>query len=163
MRVWFAVMFGIMTMLAGVLAPSATAVGDAPIGKLGDTLRIDYSGIVADVTLTGVEPTFLQDGMALNRTRGIIWRANMTVHAITVPNPFVMALKFTYSGVASSSGDAYISKHSDAPDGLENVLRNAPQGFTVSGAAFFDVYRGPLSNIVVRNPQTGVHLAQWNL
>lgn len=161
MRRWLSVLFGVLVTLAVALAPSASA-GDAPIGKLGDTLRVDYDGVVAEFTLNGVSPTFLQPGMALNRTRGIIWRADMTVRAVEVPAPFVMAVAFTYDGV-TPFGDAYISEDSDAADGLENVLINAPQGSTVNGAAFFDVYRAPMSNVIVRSALSGVHLAQWNL
>jgi hypothetical protein len=164
MRRRLAVVFGIMTTLAGVLAPTATAVVDAPIGRVGDTLRLQYGGAVVDVTLNGVSPTVLQDGMDPARfLGGTVWRADMTVHPITVPTPYFIATAFTYSGVALSSGDAYPSQHSDAPDALETALTNAPQGSTVSGAAFFDVYRSPLSNIVVRSVKTGIHLAQWNL
>jgi hypothetical protein len=151
---------GITATLVCVLAPTASAVGNAPIGKLGDTLRVNDGAIIADFTLIDVQPTFLQDGML--PSRGIIWRADMSVHVIKVPTPYVMAIGITYSGV-TPFGDAYISQHSDAPDGLENVLINAPQGSTVNGAVFFDVYRDPMTNVIVRSAKTGDHLAQWNL
>ena len=51
----------------------------------------------------------------------------------------------------------------DAPDALESALRNAPPGSTVDGAVYWDVYRALVTNVVLYNPQTGVHLAQWNI
>jgi hypothetical protein len=160
MRGWLAIVGGVVTTLALTLAPTASAVGDAPIGKVGDRLRVDLGDTVADFTLNDVQPTFLQDGML--PSRGIIWRADMTVHVIKAPTPFDMAIAITYSGVTPFA-DAYLSVHSAAPDGLENVLTNAPAGSTVSGAVFFDVYRDPMSNVIVRSKKSGDHLAQWNL
>lgn len=49
----------------------------------------------------------------------------MTVHVISAPNPYKLALATTFSGVTPYA-DAYASKHTDAPDALEKVLLNAP-------------------------------------
>jgi hypothetical protein len=46
---------------------------------------------------------------------------------------------------------------------LENALRNAPPGSTVDGAVYWQVYRALVTNVVLFNPQTGQHLAQWNI
>ena len=73
-----------------------------------------------------------------------------------------MALAFTFSGVTPYA-DAYVSKHTDAPDSLEHALTNAPPGSTVDGAVYWQVYRALVTNVVLLNPQTGEHLAQWNL
>jgi hypothetical protein len=73
-----------------------------------------------------------------------------------------MALAFTFSGVTPYA-DAYVSKHTDAPDSLEHALTNAPPGATVDGAVYWQVYRALVTNVVLLNPQTGEHLAQWNL
>jgi len=43
------------------------------------------------------------------------------------------------------------------------ALQNAPQGSTVGGRVFWDCYRDLVSNVVLVNPRTGEHLAQWNL
>ena len=59
--------------------------------------------------------------------------------------------------------DAYVAKHTDAPDALETALLNAPAGSTVNGAVYWDVYRALVTNVVLLNPQTGKHLAQWNI
>ena len=71
-------------------------------------------------------------------------------------------IAFTFTGVTPYA-DAYVSKHTDAPDSLESALRNAPPGSTVDGAVYWDVYRALVTNVVLYNPQTGEHLAQWNI
>lgn len=157
-RLW-AMLFG-MTITLGLLAAPPAHAAETPIGTLGQTLRVEYNDFIADVTLTGLVPAPLPPGM--DPSRGIIWRADMTVHVVQSPTPFWLSLQLTYSG-ATRYGDAYISEHSDAPDALETLLQNAPQGATVSGAVFFDVYRDPITNVMVRSAKTGVHLAQFNL
>ena len=71
-----------------------------------------------------------------------------------------MALAFTFSGVTPYA-DAYLSKHTDAPDSLESALRNAPPGATVDGAVYWQVYRDLVTNVVLLNPQSGTRLAQY--
>lgn len=159
MRRIMAMLFGVAVTMGLLTAPAAQAV-ENPIGKLGQTLRLEYNDIVADVTLNGIQPWFLPPGM--DPSRGIIWRADMTVHVVESPTPFWLSLHLTYSGV-TRYGDAYISEHSDATDALETVLQNAPAGSTVTGAVYFDVYRDPITNVIVRSTKTGVHLAQFDL
>jgi hypothetical protein len=79
-----------------------------------------------------------------------------------VPAPFSMGSKFTFRGV-SQTGDSYLARPNDAPDALQYALLNAPNGKTVSGGIFWDVYRDLVSNVVLMDPKTGFHLAQWNL
>jgi hypothetical protein len=151
---------------AGFVAPPASAEG-TPIGNLGDTLRVEFKGIVADVTVHDVLPTDAPPGYVANGSprwinQGGPWKALVTVHTIQAPNPYAMALAFTFSGVTPYA-DAYVSKHTDAPDALENALRNAPPGSTVDGAVYWQVYRALVTNVVLLNPQTGEHLAQWNI
>jgi hypothetical protein len=43
------------------------------------------------------------------------------------------------------------------------VLVNAPAGSVVRGGVYWDTYRDPVSNVVLLDKTTGVHLAQWNL
>jgi hypothetical protein len=125
----------LITLVAAslVAAPPASA-GDAPIGRLGDTLRVDTGKIVADVT----------------------------VHAIRVSTPFQLATDFTFDGVTPFA-DAYTSRRSDAPDALDSGLINAPAGSTVHGGVYWDVQRDPVSYVILLDKKTGVHLAQWNL
>lgn len=166
MRRWFAVLVAVVT--AAVVAPLPLATArDAPIGRLGDTLRVESGGIVADVTVHDVLPSDVPPGWTWNgsprwRASGAPWRAGVTVHTVTAPNPFVMATVFTFDGVTPRA-DAYVSKHTAAPDALETALQNAPPGSTVNGGVYWDVYRGLVSNVVLLDAKSGVHLAQWNL
>lgn len=90
MRWWMSLLSTVLTPVAVAVAPPAAAV-DAPIGRLGDTLRVQTNGMIADVTVGSVLP-------------------------------------------------------SDIP-----------------GRMFWDCYRELVSNVVLINPRTGEHLAQWNL
>jgi hypothetical protein len=170
MRRWLSIVIALVAAVAVGVAPRAAAV-DAPLGRLGDTLRVEYSDVIADVTVSNVLPVDLPPGITYWRgTSDAIsfplvpkyYRAQVSVHAVKVPNPYIMAVAFTFKGVTPLA-DAYTSQHTDAPDGLEYALENAPQGSTVNGGVYWDCYRNQVSNVVLLNPQTGVHLAQWNL
>jgi hypothetical protein len=167
-RRWMSILFTGLTAIVTVgVAPNATAVGDAPIGRLHDTLRVEYEGIIADVTVHDVLPSEVPPGWGWNgsprwRAQGGPWRAPVTIHVIQTPTPYKMAIAFTFNGVTPYA-DAYVSKHTDAPDALENAMRNAPAGSTINGAVYWDVYRALVTNVVLLNPQSGKHLAQWNL
>ncbi|HEU0189891.1 MAG TPA: hypothetical protein VFR17_01275 [Mycobacterium sp.] len=169
------------TVMAGWLGPASvapvahakpTTTPDAPIGRLGDTLRIQYDSeqyglVIADVTVHDVVPSEIPPGWGWNgaprwRAQGGPWRANVTVHPIKVPNPYVLAAAVTFDGVTPGA-DAYVSKHTDAPDSLDLALTNAPAGSTVNGGVFWDVYRGLVTNVVLLSRVDGMHLAQWNL
>ena len=148
---------------AGVAAPRARA-GDAPIGHIGDTLRVDTG------TYIGVAPCDPPPGFGYTRSGvptksfpgSTVDRADVTVRSIRVPNPFIMATTFSFDGVAPFA-DAYKPRASDAPDALDNVLVNAPNGAIVRGGVYWDAYRDPVSNVVLLDKKTGQHLAQWNL
>ena len=180
------ILLALATVVAAVAgfatAPPAVA-GDAPIGRLGDTLRIEYTDspaggqIIADVTVhdvlpapdippgwgcTGTEPGAGQGHSLGFPCRGWPWRATITVHTIKAPNPYAMAVLFTFDGVTPYA-DAYKSRHSDAPDALESALLRAAPGSTVDGAIYWDVYRGLVTNIVMYSKKTGEHVAQWNI
>lgn len=164
---WFALMFTAVVAIAAFVAPPAASAEGTPIGGLGQTLRVDFNGIVADVTVHDVLASDVPPGWGWNgsprwRAQGSPWRAPVTISTISAPNPYAMALAFTFVGVTPYA-DAYASKHTDAPDALENMLRNAPPGSTVNGDVYWDVYRALVTNVVLINPQTGKHLAQWNL
>ena len=167
MRRWFVLLVAVLAAVAGFVAPPASAEG-TPIGSLGDTLRVEFKGIVADVTVHDVLPSRGSAGLGLERARRAgapkVGRgsAPVTVHTIQAPNPYTMAIAFTFNGVTPYA-DAYVSKHTDAPDALETALQNAPPGSTVNGAVYWEVYRALVTNVVLLNPQTGKHLAQWNI
>lgn len=155
---------------AFVAAPPASA-GDAPIGRLGDTLRVDTGKIVADVTVSNVLPVPTPPGFGFQRAGNPlygspdndgVWRAEIAIHAVSVPTPSQMAADFTFDGV-TPFGDAYKSRPSDAPDAIGVALANAPAGSTVHGGVYWDVYRDLVTNVVLLDKKTGVHLAQWNI
>ena len=167
MRRFLLALTAMIATVAGVVTAPPAAAYDAPIGNIGDTLRVQFEDIIADVTVHDVLASDVPPGWGWNgsprwRALGGPWRANVTIHAIKVSNPYKMALAFTFDGVTPYD-DAYVSKHTDAPDALETVLLNAPQGSTVNGGVYWDVYRGLVTNVVLLNPKTGQHLAQWNL
>src|SRR5215208_5391440 len=136
MRRCFVVLIALLAAVAGFVAPPASA--EAAIGNIRDTLRVEYKGIVADVTVHDVLPVdppppgYTATGSPRWINQGGPWKAPITVRTIEAPNPYAMALAFSFSGVTPYA-DAYASKHTDAPDSLENALRNAPPGSTVDG------------------------------
>ncbi|MFV0494370.1 hypothetical protein [Mycobacterium sp.] len=156
---------------AGVLPiPPAHADDEAPIGRLGDTLRVNTGTYVADITVSSVEPCDPPPGFGYTRS-GIpvksfpgssVARADVVVRAVQVPNAFIMAKNFSFNGVTDFA-DAYKPRTSDAPDALDAVLVNAPQGKIVRGAVYWDAYRDPVTVVVLLDRKTGEHLAQWNL
>ncbi len=173
MRRWLIVLSAFFVAAAGVtampmVAPRASA-GDAPIGHIGDTLRVDTGTYVADVTVSSVGPCDPPPGFGYTRSgtyKGFpgstVERADVTVRAVRVPNPFIMATNFNFDGVTPNA-DAYVPRHTDAPDALDNVLVNAPNGAIVRGEVYWDAYRDPVSTVVLLDKKTGYHLAQWNL
>ncbi|OBI94743.1 hypothetical protein A5660_11585 [Mycobacterium alsense] len=158
-----------VTVAGAVSAPRAKA-GDAPIGHLGDTLRVDTGTYVADITVSSVAPCDPPPGFGYTRSGVPIksfpgstpTRADVTVRAIRVPNPYIMATDFSFAGVTPYA-DAYKPRATDAPDALDNVLVNAPNGAIVRGGVYWDAYRDPVSTVVLLDKKTGYHLAQWNL
>lgn len=152
----------------GVAAPRAHA-GDAPIGHIGDTLRVDTGTFVADVTVSSVSPCdpppgfgYTREGTYKGFPGSTVERADVTVRAIRVPNPFIMGTIFNFDGVTPFA-DAYKPRASDAPDALDRVLVNAPNGAIVRGEVYWDAYRDPVSTVILLDKKTGYHLAQWSL
>jgi hypothetical protein len=160
---WLVLMIAALTAVTGFLAPAATAA-DAPIGRVGETLRVEFKGLVADITVTGVEPSEVPPGFGYppRAPRYQVYRGNVIVHAIKVPVPYAMGITYQFRGV-TPTGDAYEPRNSDAPDALQYALQNAPAGSTVSGGVWWDCYRDLVSNVVLVDKITGEHLAQWNL
>lgn len=163
---WLMSLIVAVAMLAGLVTPTASAEV-TPIGTIGETLRIDFKGLVADVTVHDVIPTEAPPGYSPTgsprwRNEGGPWKANVTIHVVQTPNPYFMTTALAFNGVTPYA-DAYQQKNTDAPDALQYALLNAPTGATVSGAVYWQVYRDLVTNVVLTNPQTGTHLAQWNI
>ncbi|BBZ14293.1 hypothetical protein [Mycobacterium branderi] len=160
----------ITVVVAGLVAAPRASAGDAPIGHIGDTLRVDNGKIIADVTVSFVQPVDPPPGFGYQRSGvpvksfpdSTVDRADVAIHAIRVPNPSQMGTDFSFVGV-TPFGDAYKPRPSDAPDALDVALGNAPAGSVVRGGVYWDAYRDPVSNVVLLDRKTGVHLAQWNL
>ncbi|BBZ61156.1 hypothetical protein [Mycolicibacterium monacense] len=152
-----------MIVAAGLTAAPAGAV-DSPIGRIGQPLRVQFKGLIADVTVVSVEPSPIPPGFGYppRPPRNQVWRANVVVQPIKVPVPYAMAITFQFRGV-TPTGDAYEPRNTDAPDALQAALTNAPPGSTVSGGVWWDCYRDLVSNVVLVDKITGEHLAQWNL
>jgi hypothetical protein len=170
MRRWLIVLSTLLVAGAIVTAPPRAWAGDAPIGHIGDTLRVDTGTYVADVTVSSVQPCdptpgfgYTREGVPVKSFPGsTAERADVTIRAVRVPNSFIMATNFSFDGVTPFA-DAYKPRASDAPDALDNVIVNAPQGAIVRGEVYWDAYRDPVSNVVLLDKKTGQHLAQWNL
>jgi len=166
MRRCFVVLIALLAAVAGVVAPPASA--EIAIGNLHDTLRVEFKGIVADVTVHDVLPVdppppgYVATGSPRWINQGGPWKALVTVHVIAAPTPFAMAKDFAFDGVTPYA-DAYAPKNTDAPDDLRYALRNAPPGATVNGAVYWQVYRALVTNVVLLDPKSGEHLAQWNI
>jgi hypothetical protein len=165
MRRWLVFMVAGLAVLAGVLVtptPKASAV--APIGRLGEVLHVDYMSIIADVAVTSVDLVDVPPGFGYppRGPRYQVYRANVTVHVVKAPNPFITSIVFDFQGVTPIA-DAYKPRPTDAPDDLRAALQNAPPGATVSGGVYWDVYRDLVTNVVLLDKVTGTHLAQWNL
>lgn len=155
-------LLAVMTTVAGLLAAPASA-RNAPIGRFGETLRVEFEGVVADITVNNVLPTPVPPGFGYGPRvpREEVWRADITVRAVQVPDKYIMSYLFSFRGV-TPTGDAYMARNHYAPDALQTALLNAPNGATVSGGVYWDAYRDLVSNVVLINEIKGTRLAQWN-
>ena len=175
MRRYAPALVAAIVTVAAVLAPPAHA--DAPIGNKGETLRVQYTEpnlgeVIADVTVHDVLPAdAIPPGWGCDQPgtghslgppcRGWPWRGLVTVQPIKVPSPYILSVMFTFDGVTPYA-DAYTSRHTDAPDALDTALLRASPGSPVSGAVYWDVWRGLVTNVVLLDKKSGSHLAQWN-
>ena len=104
MRRCFVVLTALLVVVAGFLSPPASAEG-TPIGNIGDTLRVNFKGIVADVTVHDVLPVdppppgYVATGSPRWINQGGPWKALVTVHTIQAPTPFATAKEFAFDGV----------------------------------------------------------------
>ena len=160
---WWALLLATLTISGATLAGPATAV-DSPIGQLGDTLRVELMGLVADVTVHDIQPSDVPPGFGYppRAPRYQVYRANVTIHVVQTPAPYAPGVAFSFKGV-TPTGDAYEPRNTDAPDALQYAMLNMPTGATANGGVWWDCYRDLVSNVVLVDRKTGYHLAQWNV
>jgi hypothetical protein len=163
MRRLIVLLLAALTASGAVLATPAAAV-ESPIGQLGDALRVELEGVIADVTVVDIQPSDVPPGFGYppRAPRYQVYRANVVIHAVKMPVPYALGISFIFKGV-TPTGDTYEPRNSDAPDALQYVMQNVPAGATVAGGVWWDCYRDLVSNVVLVDRKTGVHLAQWNV
>lgn len=163
MRRWLALLIATLAALGGLLAPPAAAA-EIPIGRLGEPLRVQFEGLVADVTVNNIVPTPPPPGFGYppRAPRYQVFRADITITPVQLPTPFAMAITFQFRGV-TPTGDAYEPRNSDSPDALQFGMQSAQVGQTFSGGVWWDCYRDLVSNVVLLDKLTGIRLAQWNV
>jgi hypothetical protein len=152
-----AVLFGVQA------APAPAHAADAPIGRIGDTLRVQDGDVIADVTVLPIALSEVPPGWGYppRAPRHEVYKAQVVVQAIRVPNQSKMAVAFQFRGV-TATGDAYEPRNTDAADDLRAALTHATSGSTVGGAVYWDCYRDLVSTVVLIDKKSGLHLAQWN-
>jgi hypothetical protein len=163
MRRWFVLLIATVAAFGGVVAPPASAV-NTPIGRLGETLRVEYEGLVADVSVNNIVPTAppLGFGYPPRAPRYQVFRADVTITPVKVPTPYAMAITFAFRGL-TPTGDSYEPRNSDAPDALARLMQTAVVGQTFTGGVWWDCYRDLVSNVALVDKMTGYRLAQWNV
>ena len=163
MRRWLVFLIATLAAFGGVLAPPAAAA-NIPIGRLGEPLRVQFEGLVADVSVNNIVPTPPPPGFGYppRAPRYQVFRADVTITPVQLPTPYAMAITFQFRGV-TPTGDAYEPRNSDAPDALQFGMANAQVGQTFSGGVWWDCYRDLVSNVVLLDKLTGIRLAQWNV
>ncbi len=163
MRRFFALLFAALTISGAVLASPASAV-DAPIGRLGrdaagrahgagrrrDRARHPALRRPSRVRLSAARAALSGVPRQRHRPRRRDARA-------VRGRPGVL-----FKGV-TPTGDAYEPRNSDAPDALQYAILNLPAGATANGGVWWDCYRDLVSNVVLVDKKTGIHLAQWNV
>ncbi|WP_413467025.1 hypothetical protein [Mycolicibacterium sp. 120270] len=164
MASWLAPLFAALMISGAATAAPTAAAGDAPIGRLGETLRVELMGLIADVTVHDILPSEVPPGFGYppRAPRYQVYRANVTIHVIETPAPYAAGMAFVFRGV-TPTGDAYEPRNSDAPDALQYSILNLPPGATATGGVWWDCYRDLVSNVVLIDKKTGFHLAQWNV
>jgi hypothetical protein len=165
MRRWFSILLVAAAVLGcGTVTAPAAGAAETVIGRMGDTLRVEFLGIVADVTVLAPVPSEIPPGFGYppRSPRRQVWKSQVVVQAKQMPVPYAMGVSFWFRGV-TPTGDAYEPRNSDAPDALQHGLLNAPAGSTVTGWVYWDCYRDLVTNVVLIDKKTGVRLAQWNM
>src|SRR5215212_6965985 len=104
---FLALLFAALMISGAVLATPAAAV-DSPIGRLGEPLRVELMGVVADVTVHDIQPSDVPPGFGYppRAPRYQVYRANATVHVVETPAPYAAGLAFVFKRVTPTD-DAY--------------------------------------------------------
>ena len=162
MRRWLVFLIATVATLGGVLAPPAGA-GVIPIGRLGEPLRVEFKGLVADISVNSIAPSPVPPGFGHppRAPRYQVFRADVTITPVKLPAPYAMAITYQFRGV-TPTGDAYEPRNSDAPDALQYGMQNAQVGRTFTGGVWWDCHRDLVSYVVPLDKISGVRLAQWN-
>ena len=166
MRRWFVFLFAALAVSGRPCWPRRRRRSDTPIGNLGDTLRVEFKGIVADVTVHDVLPVRCAAGLRLSAASAAliqVYRANVTIHASRRPIPYAMALVVHLQAASPRPATRTYQGTPMPPTPLQYALQNAPAGATVDGGVCWDCYRDLVTNVVLLDKVTGIHLAQWNL
>ncbi len=74
-----------------------------------------------------------------------------------------MAITCQFRGGHPPDRRCYEPRNSDSPDALQFGMQNARVGQTFTGGIWWDCYRDLVSNVVLLDKISGVHLAQWNV
>ena len=162
MRRWIVLVIATLAALGGVIAPPASAAV-IPIGRLGDTLRVTFEGLIADVSVNNIVPSAPPPGFGYppRAPRYQVFRADVTITPVRLPTPYAMAITFAFRGVTPTA-DAYEPRNSDAPDALQHMMQRAQVGQAFTGGVWWDCYRDLVSKVVLIDKITGLRLAQWN-
>src|SRR3954462_7620053 len=90
---FLALLFAALTISGAVFAAPAAAV-DAPIGRLGEPLRVELIGVVADWTVHDIQPSEVPPGFGYppRAPRYQVYRANVTIHTVKMPVPYAIGL-----------------------------------------------------------------------
>ena len=80
----------------------------------------------------------------------------------------LVALLAAIAGFVAPRASAEVTSIGNLGDTLRVEFKGivadvAPPGATVNGAVYWQVYRALVTNVVLINPATGQHLAQWNI
>ncbi len=134
MRRWIVLLLATIAAIGGVVAPPAGAAV-IPIGRLGEPLRVEFEGLVADVSVNNVVPSPVPPGFGYppRAPRYQVFRADVTITPVRVPTPYAMAITYQFRGV-TPTGDAYEPRNSDAPDALQYGMQSARVGADRSAA-----------------------------
>jgi hypothetical protein len=165
MRRWLVLLIAVITAVGIGVAPPAAAAG-VPIGNLGETLRVEFKGIVADVTVHDVlladpPPGYAPTGSPRWRDQGGPACESVTVHVIQAPNLFITSIAFAFDGV-TPYGDAYAPKNTDAGRPPVRAAERASGGDGRRRRVLAGLPRSRHQRHPVE-PADGTHLAQWNI
>ena len=141
----------------------ARAAGDAPIGHIGDTLRVDTGTYIADVTVSSVAPCDPPPGFGYTRERRSgqkLSRQHRRARRRDRPRgqgaQSVSSWPPTSASTESPRSPTPTSREPPMPPTRWTPsLGNAPNGAIVRGGVYWDAYRDPVSNVVLLDQQDG--------